>query len=103
MDIWTLSDLDWPDREALAILRRLADAARPAGRIIVLSGVSPDENGPPSPELLMMVLVGGKRRTLSEFRELARAAGLDVHAAAPLPSGRFVLECRPGNPTAGSF
>ena len=99
-DLYLLKSVlsDWPDREALAILRRLADAARPAGRIIVLSGVSPDENGPPSPELLMMVLVGGKRRTLSEFRELARAAGLDVRAAAPLPSGRFVVECRPSEP-----
>ena len=31
---------DWPDREAAAILRRCAEAARPAGRVIVLGGVS---------------------------------------------------------------
>ena len=29
-----------------------------------------------------------------EFRELARAAGLDVRAAGRQPSGRFVVECR---------
>ena len=43
----------------------------------------------------MMVLVGGKDRSLAEFRELARAAGLDVQAAGRLPSGRFAVECRP--------
>lgn len=32
-----------------------------------------------------MVLVGGRDRRLAEFRELARAAGLDVHAAAGQP------------------
>ena len=75
------------------ILRRCAEAALPSGRVIILNGVGPDEN--PSPELLMMVLVGGKNRTLAEFRELAREAGLEVRAAARQPSGRFVVECRP--------
>jgi SAM-dependent methyltransferase len=96
-DLYTLKKVldDWPDREALAILKRCAEAARPGGRIVVLGGVSPDEAGVPSPELLMLVLVGGKHRTLTEFRALAGAAGLDVLAAGPLPSGRFVVECRP--------
>ena len=43
----------------------------------------------------MMVLVGGRDRSLAEFRELARAAGLDVQAAGRQPSGRLVIECRP--------
>jgi SAM-dependent methyltransferase len=86
---------DWPDREALAILRRLGEAARPHGRVVILGGVSPDDDRGPSPALLMMVLVGGKERPLSEFRKLARDAGLDVHAASRQPSGRFMVECRP--------
>jgi hypothetical protein len=96
-DLYLLKSVlsDWPDREATAILRRCADAARPGGRIVILNGVSPDDAGAASPALLMMVLVGGKDRTLTEFRELARAAGLDVHAAERQPSGRFVVECRP--------
>jgi 2,7-dihydroxy-5-methyl-1-naphthoate 7-O-methyltransferase len=94
-DLYLLKNVlaDWPDREATAILRRCADAARPAGRLVVLGGVSPDENGPASAALLMMVLVGGKERTLAEFRELAGAAGLEVHAARRQESGRFVVEC----------
>jgi SAM-dependent methyltransferase len=85
----------WPDPEATAILRRCAEAARPAGRVVVLNGVSPDEESGPSPALLMMVLVGGRDRSLAEFRELARAAGLEVRAAGRQPAGRFVVECRP--------
>src|SRR4029079_1176058 len=74
-DLYLLKNLlaDWPDPEAIALLRRCAQAARPAGRVVVLGGVSPDEAHAPSPELLMLVLVGGKARSLSEFRDLARA------------------------------
>jgi SAM-dependent methyltransferase len=95
-DLYLLKNVlaDWPDREASAILSRCAEAARPAGRVILLGGVSPDEESGPSPELLMMVLVGGKDRGLAEFRDLAHAAGLEVHAVGRQPSGRFVVECR---------
>ena len=95
-DLYLLKSVlsDWPDGEMIAILRRCAEAARPAGRIVILNGVLPDESAP-SPALLMMVLVGGKERSLAEFRELARAADLEVQAAERQPSGRFVVECRP--------
>jgi len=94
-DVYLLKSVlaDWPDREATAILERCADAARPSGRVVLLNGVSPDEPGGPYPDLLMLVLVGGKQRSLSEFRELARAAGLTVHAAERQASGRFIVEC----------
>ena len=93
-DLYLLKSIlaDWPDQEAVAILSRCAEAARPAGRILVLSGVSPD---PVAEDLPMMVLVGGKHRTLAEFEELAREAKLAVSGAGWQPSGRFVVECRP--------
>jgi hypothetical protein len=84
---------DWPDREAKAILQRCAEAARPNGRVVVLSGVLPDNT--PRPLTIEMVLLGGKSRSVSEFRELARAAGLEVLVAGQQPSGYFVVECRP--------
>jgi hypothetical protein len=95
-DLYLLKNVlaDWPDKEAAALLGRCAEAARSKGRVVVLGGVSPDEAGPET-ELLMLVLVGGKGRSLAEFRDLARAAGLDVHAAGRLGSGRFAVECRP--------
>lgn len=94
-DVYLLTSVmnDWPDREAVVILSRCAEAARPAGRVVVIGGVSPDSSaGELSPE---MVLIGGKDRTLTEFRELAREAGLEIRAAGHQPSGRFVVECCP--------
>jgi SAM-dependent methyltransferase len=84
---------DWPDREALAILSRCAEAARPAGRVVVLKSVGPD--GAPRDLFIEMVLLGGKHRTVTEFRELARQSSLDVLAAGRQSSGYFVVECRP--------
>lgn len=97
-DLYLLKSVlaDWPDPEAKAILRRCAEAARPSGRVVVLNGVSPDDEAVgASFSLLMMVLVGGKERSLAEFRELAHDAGLKVRAAVRQPTGRFVVECDP--------
>jgi hypothetical protein len=95
-DLYLLNKVlcDWPDRQALALLTRCAEAAAPHGRVMVMSGVS--ETEPSNPDLLMMVLVGGKQRTLAEFRALAAAAGLEVQATGRNPAGRFMVECVTG-------
>ncbi len=94
-DLYLLKKIlnDWPDREATAILTRCAEAARPGGRVVVLGGIGP-ENAPRA-LVIEMVLVGGKHRSVSEFRELAREAGLEILAAERQSSGYFVVECRP--------
>jgi hypothetical protein len=84
---------DWPDRETVAILRRCAEAARPSGRVVVLKGVGGDDA--PSGLAIEMVLLGGKYRSLAEFSELARQAGLAVVANGRQSSGHSVVECRP--------
>jgi len=64
---------------------------RPSGTVVVLGGVVPD--GIPRPLRIEMVLLGGRDNTVTEFRELARQAGLELIAAeerAPY----FVVECR---------
>src|SRR5262245_32046505 len=88
---------DWPDAQATAILSRCAEAARPNGRVVVLKGVGPDNS--PRKLTIEMVLLGGKHRSVAEFRELAREAGLKVLAAERQPSGYFVVEC---SPTSGA-
>ena len=97
-DLYMLKNVlaDWPDGEAKSLLRRCAEAARPAGTVVILGGVNPEET--PAPELLMLVLVGGRSRTLNEFRALACEAGLEVRATGRQPSGRFMVECRPAVP-----
>jgi hypothetical protein len=84
---------DWPDRGAAAILRRCAEAARPRGRVVVLKSVGPE--GASKRLEIETLLLGGKHRTVEEFRELATGSGLQVVAAGRQPSGYFVVECRP--------
>jgi 2,7-dihydroxy-5-methyl-1-naphthoate 7-O-methyltransferase len=93
-DVYLLKNVlaDWPDREAIVLLTRCAEAAHPAGRLVVLGGIGSSD--PASPELLMMVLVGGKQRSFSEFGTLAAVAGLEVLSGVPHGS-RFIVECRP--------
>jgi SAM-dependent methyltransferase len=94
-DLFILKNVlaDWPDDSARALLRRCAEAAAPAGRIVVLGGVTLADRA--SPELLMLVLVGGRSRTLAEFEQLAADAGLTVTTTGRQPSGRLMVECRP--------
>jgi SAM-dependent methyltransferase len=94
-DIYLLRGIlnDWPDPEALAILKRCAQAARPNGRVVVLKSVSPDNE--PMGIMIEMVLLAGKHRSVSEFQALAQEAGLVVSAASSQPSGYFVVECHP--------
>ncbi|MBV9266890.1 MAG: hypothetical protein JO061_12045 [Acidobacteriaceae bacterium] len=96
-DIYMMKNVlgDWPDAEAKILLHRCAEAAGPNGRVVMLGGVTPEEKA--SPELLMLVLVGGKNRTLAEFRELAASAGLEVRGSGRSPSGRFVVELNANN------
>ena len=62
-DLYLLKNVlgDWPDREAMAILRRSAEAARPAGRIVVLGGVVA-RRGPRSVAVLADDGLGGRQR-----------------------------------------
>ena len=71
---------DWGDDKAHEILRNCRDAARPAGKVLVVERlVSSDyQAGLPllANDMEMMVNVGGKERTETEFRELFAEAGL---------------------------
>ena len=82
---------DWPDAEATAILRRCAEAGGPNGRVVVLKGVDADDRR--RGLSIEMVLLGGRHRTLSELRELAATAGLDVTAVGRHRT-HLVVECR---------
>jgi hypothetical protein len=95
-DVYVLKNVlgDWPDDDAVRILRRCAEAARPDGRIVIVGGGSP---GPVNTEanLLMFVLLGGRERTRDELAALLRDAGLTVTASGSQAAGRAITECRP--------
>lgn len=91
-DLYLLKSVlsDWPDAEALRILTRCREAMTPRSRLVLVNGINPGERS--NPELLMLVLAGGRDRTLAEFAALAGEAGLRVSASGKNPSGRFLVE-----------
>ena len=64
----------------------------PAGRLVLVNGVNAGEAA--HPDVLMLILVGGRDRTLAEFEPLARRSGLAVSASGRNRAGRFLVECR---------
>ena len=94
-DVYVLRKVlgDWPEAETVQIPQRCAAAAAPAGRVVVMGGVEPDDA--PRRLSIEMVLLGATHNSVAEFRELAGRAGLQVVAFGRQAAGQFVVECRP--------
>jgi hypothetical protein len=94
-DLYLLASIlhDWNDQDATRILRRCAQAACVGGRILVVDRTSDHGNSLTFTfmNLLMLVFLGGRERTLDEFAELGRATGLTLQSASPTPSGLSLL------------
>jgi hypothetical protein len=87
---------DWGDAAATAILRRCAEAAGSTGRVLVIeSHASP--GGDPAAfaemNLRMLVLAGGRERTLDDYAALAADAGLRVTAVHDITERNLIIEC----------
>jgi 2,7-dihydroxy-5-methyl-1-naphthoate 7-O-methyltransferase len=95
-DVYVVSRVltDWSDAHATAILRRCAEAARPAGRVLVIEAMPTQPHVPHlSPfDLKMLVLVGGRERGPDDFVALATAAGLAAARAYHGAGGLTLLE-----------
>lgn len=88
-DVYVLSRIlhDWPDEDAVAILRRCREAMdAPDAQLCILEQVAPDDADLNEDEqfdlavkdLNMLVLVGGQERTLGEYTDLLAAADLKI-------------------------
>jgi hypothetical protein len=87
---------DWADAEAIAILRCCAAAAGRRGRVLILesdgtSGADPAMFA--EMNLRMLVLTGGRERTIDDYEALAAAAGLRVAAVHDIPARHTIIEC----------
>ncbi len=89
---------DWPDEQAITILRNVRDAAGPAGTVLLVEQVIPTHDREFSgkwSDLEMLLCLAARERTADEYRDLLARAGLHltrvVQTAAPLS----IVEARP--------
>jgi 2,7-dihydroxy-5-methyl-1-naphthoate 7-O-methyltransferase len=87
---------DWDDAAATAILRRCAEAAGSTGRVLVVEsqGSPRDDAGFAEMNLRMLVLAGGRERTLDGYSALAADAGLRVTAVHDITERDLIIECQ---------
>lgn len=83
---------DWPDEAAQRLLLHARAALRPGGRIFVVEMLlSEDGANGALLDLNMLVMTGGRERTLHDWRTLLAACGLRIERVVPLPAISSVL------------
>lgn len=71
----------WDDHDAVRILRQIAAAMPAHGKLLLVERVIPDDNLRHPAKLLdlhMLVVLGGRERTNSDWRELLAAGGFEL-------------------------
>jgi 2,7-dihydroxy-5-methyl-1-naphthoate 7-O-methyltransferase len=96
-DVYLLSAVlhDWDDEPATAILRRCAEAAGPSGHVVVVESHGTDGADPAmfaEMSLRMLVISGGRERSVDQYAALAAAAGLTVTGVRTTPEGLVVID-----------
>lgn len=89
---------DWDDGRCLAILDNIRSALRAGDRLLLIERVL-DGACALRPELAMldirmMVMHGGRERSLEAYRTLLRKAGLEETAVFPAASGHLIIETK---------
>ncbi|MEV4679710.1 methyltransferase [Streptomyces kurssanovii] len=98
-DVYLLSAIlaDWDDEQAVAILRRVAEAAGHDGRVLIADVSIPVEaDGPATAatELYIRAVMPRPVRTVAEIKALAATAGLRLSWEGPATPVRSLLEFR---------
>jgi hypothetical protein len=84
---------DWNDGEALKILINVHNAMTPQGTLLVVEGLIDSPTRPVGLMDLMMLVLGGRERTESEFRNLFSNAGFTLERV--IPAGTYsLLQCK---------
>jgi hypothetical protein len=86
---------DWGDEESLAIFRAIRRAAPPAARLLIVEWLLTDDPGPQwtkTIDIHMLAVVGGRQRTLDEYRRLLEPAGFSLQREIPTASGISIVE-----------
>lgn len=94
LDIYILRGIlnDWPDDDAIRILRRCKEAMKKESELVIIKGVATDTTPKNIP--IEMLLCGGTYRTIEEYKVLLTKAGLEITAIKEMKDGNRMLECR---------
>jgi SAM-dependent methyltransferase len=99
-DVYVLARIlhDWNDEKAVEILRNCRRSIPEGGRLLVVEQVMPEGNEPVYAKLLdliMLVMLGGKERTETEWRSLLAGGGFELVGVTGDPATRLI-EAAPG-------
>lgn len=85
---------DWQDGEVVKILFNVRAAMKPGCTLLIIEGLIDSPTRPVGLLDLMMLVLGGVERTVSEFRKLIETAGFSLDRV--IPAGTYsVIECKP--------
>jgi hypothetical protein len=85
---------DWPDDDALRILRNTRRAMPQDGMLVLIEKIVDSAARPAGLMDLLMLVVGGRERTEADFRALLTAAGFSLTRIIPTEEDSLI-ECRP--------
>jgi hypothetical protein len=86
---------DWNDDQARQILHSVRQAAREGDHLLLIEYVMPEtsqDHPAHGLDILMLVFIGGKERTHTEFRALLESAGFALNSVVPTETGHSILE-----------
>lgn len=89
---------DWDDKRAQEILANCRRAVPPDGALLLVEWVLAEGNAPSAgkfTDVVMMLMTGGKERTLEEYRHLLRSAGFRLNQAIRTPADVSIIEALP--------
>ena len=86
---------DWPDAEAVAILKAVRRAASPGARLLIieniLKGVHADPRGH-TLDVIMLAVTGGRERTGHQLGSLLEGAGFATWTVTDTPGPLRIME-----------
>jgi O-methyltransferase domain len=89
---------DWEDADAIRILRAIREAAAPTSMLFVVELVigAPNEDlATRISDLHMLVMPGGRERTVQEWRSLFERGGFELESARPTTTAYRIVVAKP--------
>ena len=89
---------NWPDPDAQRILQCCRRAMAPGARLLLAERIVPPHNEPSEAKLFdinMLVVVGGRERTQTEYRQLLEVSGFTLVRVLDTKSPISILEAHP--------